>query len=92
MNFFYLETMNFIKNISNLYVSQRATNLDLIFRRAALFNKEKIRQLKEIERIEKIEVKVIEPGKECILVMNKDISTPFNCALRKFYLNSIFKA
>jgi hypothetical protein len=43
--------------------------------------------MKEIDRIDKIEVKVIEPGQECSLMMNKDLSTPYNCALRK----SIFK-
>lgn len=40
-------------------------------------------KLKEIERIEKIEVKVIDPStEETILMMNKDLSTPYNCAMR----------
>jgi hypothetical protein len=87
--------MNLVKKLSNLNVFQRlfsnSSNLDVIYRRAALFDEEKNRQLSEIERIDKIEVKVVEPGKECILMMNKYISTPFNCALREFYFSLIIQ-
>jgi len=79
------QTMNLIKRASNLSVCRRffsnTRNRDVMLRRAALFEEEKSRQLKEIERIDKIEIKVIEPGKECTLMMNKYISTPYNCAL-----------
>ena len=45
--------------------------------------------MKEIDRYDKIEVKVLEPGQECTLMMNKDLSTPYNCALRKWISNEI---
>ena len=38
--------------------------------------------MKEIERIEKIEVKIKEPGQDVTLLMNKELSTPNNCAMR----------
>ncbi len=52
-------------------------------KRNSLFDAEKKRQSELIARMEKIEVQVINPfdKKETItLFMNKDISTPFNCA------------
>jgi hypothetical protein len=39
--------------------------------------------MSEIVRIEKIEVNVVENSKEHKLVMNKYLSTPLNCAMRK---------
>ena len=39
--------------------------------------------MREIVRIEKIEVNVVENSKEHKLVMNKNLSTPLNCAMRK---------
>ena len=39
--------------------------------------------MSEIVRIEKIEVNVLENSKEHKLVMNKYLSTPLNCAMRK---------
>lgn len=60
-------------------------------KRNDLFTKEKERQLKWIARIEKIEVDVLggtaddknDDESLCKLAMNKDLSTPYNCALRK---------
>lgn len=52
-------------------------------RKNAVFNDEKKRQAKLIPRIEKIEVvlKDVKPEEaDVTLVMNKDMSTPFNCA------------
>lgn len=49
-----------------------------------LFNQEKHRQLSFTPRTEKIEVKHVgktDPG--TVFVMNKNISTPYNCAMRK---------
>lgn len=49
-----------------------------------LFNKEKNKQLSVTPRTEKIEVKHVgntDPG--TIFVMNKNISTPYSCAMRK---------
>ena len=39
-------------------------------------------KIKEIERIEKIEVKVQNRDEEVTLVMNKGLSTPYSCAMR----------
>lgn len=62
------------------------TNTEIIRHRARLFEEEKSRQLKEIERIEKIEVIVEDQEKKKVkLIMNKDLSTPFNCAMRKYF-------
>ncbi|XP_068625072.1 large ribosomal subunit protein mL39 [Battus philenor] len=49
-------------------------------RRHHLFTLEKKRQLEQVGRIEKIEVKYKGIPKDCSLVMNKDISTPYDCA------------
>lgn len=52
--------------------------------RNELFTKEKERQLSLYPRIEKIEVKYTgksHPG--TVFVMNKALSTPYNCAMRK---------
>lgn len=49
-----------------------------------LFNKEKNRQLSLTPRTEKIEVKHVgktDPG--TMFVMNKNVSTPYSCAMRK---------
>lgn len=67
-------------------------------KRNGLFSEEKERQLKWIARIEKIEVEIFgrtaENGDEdvsvCKLAMNKNLSTPYNCALRKFFYFCIF--
>lgn len=45
-----------------------------------LFSKEKKRQVDAVGRIEKIEVKYIGVPNDVDLVMNKHISTPYNCA------------
>ena len=57
---------------------------ELIEMQNDLFNKEKNRQLSLTPRTEKIEVKHVgktDPG--TIFVMNKNISTPYSCAMRK---------
>jgi predicted methyltransferase MtxX (methanogen marker protein 4) len=41
--------------------------------------------MREIERIEKIEVNVMDGSKEHKLLMNKFLSTPFNCAMRETF-------
>lgn len=69
-----------VNNVCIRFFSSNS-NRDVILRRAALFEEEKSRQLKEIERIDKIEVKILEPGKETTLMMNKNLSTPYHCAL-----------
>lgn len=52
--------------------------------RNELFTKEKERQLSLYPRIEKIEVKYVgksHPG--TLFIMNKGLSTPYTCAMRK---------
>lgn len=57
---------------------------ELIEMQNDVFNKEKNRQLSLTPRTEKIEVKHVgktDPG--TVFVMNKNISTPYSCAMRK---------
>lgn len=48
--------------------------------RSDLFSKEKKRQISELGRIEKIEVTLKTPTQDVVLMMNKDVSTPYDCA------------
>jgi large subunit ribosomal protein L39 len=48
-----------------------------------MFTKEQRRQLDAVGRIEKIEVQYKGLPEELNLIMNKNISTPFDCARRK---------
>ncbi|GBP49764.1 39S ribosomal protein L39, mitochondrial [Eumeta japonica] len=66
---------NFIAAKLRLLSTQEAVE-----RRNHLFNLEKKRQLEKIGRIEKIEVKYKGLPNNATLIMNKDISTPFDCA------------
>ena len=50
-----------------------------------LFDAEKERQLALLTRVEKIEVRHKGVPEECTLIMNKDLSTPFNCAMRELF-------
>ena len=52
-------------------------------KRNQLFEAEKQRQVSLIQRIEKIEVKYTGQPEDCTLIMNKNLSTPFNCAMRQ---------
>lgn len=52
----------------------------VIKHRNHLFDEEKRRQKEQIGRIEKIEVRYLGLPKSDTLLMNKNISTPFNCA------------
>lgn len=49
-------------------------------RRNHLFTLEKKRQVGKVGRIEKIEVKYKGVPEDCTLIMNKDLSTPYDCA------------
>lgn len=57
------------------------SNSDVIRKRTELFQREKERQLALISRIEKIQVEHKGPPENCSLLMNKKLSTPFNCAM-----------
>jgi len=64
-----------------LRTASQLSNQEKLQHRLRLFDEEQHRQLKQIERIEKIQVRVEEPGQECTLFMNKGLSTPYNCSL-----------
>ena len=49
-------------------------------RRSSLFDEERKKQLNNIPRLEKIEVKYVGVPEDAIMIMNRDISTPFNVA------------
>lgn len=52
---------------------------EVIKRKNEIFDKEKKRQISNVGRIEKIEVKYLSPQTEATLVMNKNLSTPHDC-------------
>ncbi|ELT97460.1 hypothetical protein CAPTEDRAFT_170981 [Capitella teleta] len=57
------------------------SNAEITKKRNELFGREKARQLALITRVEKIEVEHVGPPENCRLLMNKGLSTPFNCAM-----------
>ncbi|OQV15889.1 39S ribosomal protein L39, mitochondrial [Hypsibius exemplaris] len=57
------------------------TNEAIRAKRNALFSREKTRQLESVRRVEKIEVTPRGLTEECTLVMNRAMSTPYDCAL-----------
>ena len=63
------------------------TNAEVRKKRNELFGKEKARQRALITRIEKIKVEHKGIPEDCTLLMNKQLSTPFNCAMRKLSAN-----
>lgn len=65
------------------YSSAALTNDAVRQKRNELFGQEKARQLALISRVEKIEVRHVGPPEDCMLSMNKGLSTPFNCAMRE---------
>jgi len=65
------------------YSSGAVTNEMVRQKRNELFSEEKARQLSLISRVEKIEVRHVGPPEDCVLLMNKGLSTPFNCAMRE---------
>ncbi|XP_037793566.1 39S ribosomal protein L39, mitochondrial-like [Penaeus monodon] len=64
----------------SFYHKQALTNAAVQKKRVELFNKEAKRQATFITDVEKITVKYCDQPEECTLVMNKNISTPYNCA------------
>lgn len=52
-------------------------------RQCELFDKELRRQREDVGRIEKIDVHYEGPPENCVLTMNKNLSTPFDCAKRR---------
>ncbi|XP_073839616.1 mitochondrial ribosomal protein L39 [Musca autumnalis] len=64
------QKFNNLRNFSN----------SAIERRNELFNEEQKRQRESVGRIEKIEVRYLGLPQDVTLVMNRDLSTPYNCA------------
>jgi len=64
------------------YSTNSLTNAVARQKRCVMFEQEKARQLSLVSRIEKIEVHHVGPPENCVLLMNKGLSTPFNCAMR----------
>ncbi|KAL5290848.1 MRPL39 family protein [Megaselia abdita] len=56
------------------------SHAEAVSKRNTLFNEEQNRQKENVGRIEKIEVRYLGLPDDVTLVMNKGISTPFNCA------------
>ena len=65
--------------------SRTLTNSEVRKKRNVLFDDEKNRQLAFVKRIEKIKVEYKGLPENCTLLMNKNLSTPYNCAMRKCY-------
>ncbi|KAK2578768.1 hypothetical protein KPH14_008873 [Odynerus spinipes] len=74
-----LNSLKLQSNVSSKYMSV-LSKAEAKKRRNALFDEEKKRQRASIGRMEKIEVKYQSPTEEVVLVMNKGISTPHDCA------------
>lgn len=69
-------------NLSLVFSTRQLTNEEVTRKRNELFGQEKARQMALVSRIEKIEVRHKGTPEECTLLMNKGLSTPFNCAMR----------
>lgn len=72
-----------------LIIGSFSTRTDLIERQNSLFNLEKKRQRELVGRVEKIEVNYVGIPEQVQLVMNKGISTPYDCARRKFFFSTL---
>lgn len=68
----HIQNRRYVSNITNETVRQLKNDL---------FSKEKCRQQSLITRIQKIEVKYNGVPSDTTLMMNKNISTPYNCAM-----------
>lgn len=78
--------MNLIRSLKSYVftckrLASHMSNQEVLTHRARLFEEEKHKQLRAIERTEKIQVQVVEPGQNCTLIMNRYLSTPYSCAL-----------
>lgn len=76
-----------VSSSTNSSLRNIVSSKDVRKKRSDLFSKEKDRQSLLIAKMEKIDVHVQEPPKgiKCKLNMNKNVSTPFNCAMRKVF-------
>lgn len=60
------------------------SNEEITRKRNRIFDFEQKKQQDSVGRIEKIEVRYMGTPNDATMVLNKNISTPFNCAQRKF--------
>lgn len=60
------------------------STIDNSKRQSDLFDLEKKRQIEEIGRIEKIQISYEGPPENVEIVVNKNLSTPYDCARRKY--------
>ena len=67
-----------------IHTEKFVANSSVREKRNALFEAEKKRQLSLLTRIEKMEIEYKGQPEDCTLVMNKNLSTPFHCAMRKW--------
>lgn len=58
----------------------------IVARQNELFSLEKKRQKENVGRLDKIEVRYLGIPNDVTLIMNKGLSTPFNCAQRKIQI------
>ena len=65
------------------YHKQTLTNTAVKKKRSELFTQETQRQAALVTDVEKIEVRYEGHPEDCTLIMNKDMSTPYNCSQRK---------
>jgi large subunit ribosomal protein L39 len=70
-----------LRRESRAYSTKKLNNSEIISKRNEIFAKEKARQFALVSRIEKIQVDYKGIPEACTLLMNKDLSTPFNCAM-----------
>ncbi|XP_022705727.1 39S ribosomal protein L39, mitochondrial-like isoform X1 [Varroa jacobsoni] len=64
----------------HLSSNPRLSNTEAIAKRNTLFSNEKSRQASLVTRVTKIKVKYEGTPKPCTMIMNKDMSTPYDCA------------
>ncbi|BFZ25469.1 hypothetical protein BsWGS_28508 [Bradybaena similaris] len=76
-----LHVSRLLQHHSRLFSSQTLTNSDVRKKRVQLFEKEQQRQLNLVTRVEKIQVKHVGVPEDCTLIMNRHLSTPYNCAM-----------
>ncbi|KAH9494595.1 54S ribosomal protein L39, mitochondrial [Bulinus truncatus] len=72
---------NAFDNSKSFFSSQTLTNSEVRRKRVELFEQEQQRQTALVTRVEKIEVKYKGLPEACTLIMNKNLSTPYNCAM-----------
>lgn len=82
-----LQTVKYsFENNEHLVLGSLSASIEEAHRQCELFLLEKERQQESIGRIEKIQVNYNGPPENTTMVMNKNISTPYDCAKRNCYL------